>query len=97
MLISIVDKCIIQIIQEQSGVEKLVNIINKKVVEAYQQGYIDSNDRTLEKALLYLKYLPDYEVFEETYRASLSKRYSNMYKLSYVVVECSYSLLLDLI
>jgi len=75
----LVDKIVIQVIEENNGVEKLVNMINSKILESYRNGKIDES-RLIEKALVYLKYQSNYEIFEESYRTFLSRRYLNSFR-----------------
>ena len=63
----------IQVIEQNNGVEKIVSIINSKVVEAYAKNQHE-DDKLIDKALLYLKYQSNYEAFEEAYRSYLTKR-----------------------
>jgi len=71
--LTLVDKIVIQVIEENNGVEKLVSMINTKILESYRKGKVEES-RLIEKALVYLKYQSNYEVFEESYRAFLSRR-----------------------
>jgi len=70
----IVDRCIIQVIEENNGVEKLASIINSQILEKYKKPQI-AQSPLIEKAIVYLKYQSNYEVFEEAYRTFLTKRY----------------------
>jgi len=65
---------VIQVIEENNGVEKLTSIINSQILERYRKPQAVSQSPLIEKAIVYLKYQSNYEVFEEAYRNFLTKR-----------------------
>jgi len=68
---------VIQVIEENNGVEKLTSIINSQILQRYrksQQTDAAQQSPLIEKAIIYLKYQSNYEIFEEAYRNFLTKR-----------------------
>lgn len=61
-------------IEETNGVEKLVSIINKRIIQSYEKNLKEEHP-LIERALLYIKYQSNYEAFEEAYRMFLTRRF----------------------
>ena len=74
-------------IEENNGVGKLTSIINSQILERYRKPQTTAQSPLIEKAVVYLKYQSNYEIFEEAYRNFLTKRMCTHSNVPFVIEE----------